>query len=60
MGTCGTTNAPGGSVTTKRKWWIKKIGKGWWIGQGHFALGNYFSTWERAMRGVEYRIREDA
>lgn len=47
-------------MSPKRKWWIKKIGKGWWIGRGHFALGNYFSTWERAMRGVEYRIGEES
>lgn len=47
-------------MSPERKWWIKKIGKGWWIGRGHFALGNYFSTWERAMGGVEYRIKEEA
>lgn len=46
-------------MSPKRKWWIKKIGKGWWIGRGHFALGDYFSTWERAMGGVEYRIKEE-
>ena len=47
-------------MTVTRKWWIKKIGKGWWIGRGHFALDGYFSTWERAMRSVEYRIKENA
>lgn len=46
-------------MTTKPKWWVKKISKGWWVGRGDFALGDFFSTWERAMKGLEYRIREE-
>ena len=57
MGTCGTTNAPGGIVTTKRKWWVKKIGKGWWIGYEHFVIGDFFSTWEKAYAEAVRRTR---
>lgn len=35
-------------MSTKKKWWVKKIGKEWWIGHEHFALGNFFSSWGRA------------
>lgn len=35
-------------MSPKTKWWIKKIGKGWWIGHGNVTLGNFFFTWEHA------------
>lgn len=35
-------------MSPKKRWWVKKFEKGWWIGYGNLTLGDFFSTWERA------------
>lgn len=44
-------------MTTKRKWRVKKVGKGWRIGHVYFALDDSFSTWEKAYAEAVKRTR---